>query len=93
MFTQLSGSNNNADLRKSTIAGVIVKVLKTKETETLILFSAGGQVIPVREPSQSVIIEVIWIQTISGDVFFSTNFFSTNILKEDTYRCLGTPAS
>jgi hypothetical protein len=89
MFTQLSRSNNNADLRESTITGVVVKVLETKETETLILFSTGGEALPVREPSQRVIVEVIWIQTISGEVFFSF----TDLLSENTYRCLGTLAS
>jgi len=74
MFTQLSRSYNNADLRESTITGVVVKVLKTKETETLILFSTGGEVLPVREPSQRVIIEVIWIQAISGDFFVPSQF-------------------
>jgi hypothetical protein len=38
---------------------MVVEVLETKETETLVLFGTGGEVIPVREPSQSVIIEVI----------------------------------
>lgn len=59
MFTQLSRSNNEADLRKSTVTGVIVEVLETKETKTLALFGTSGETVPVGEPSQSVIIKVI----------------------------------